>query len=118
MTDPKIVAQTYLATWNAAPDRRRTALAAWSPDATYIDPLMSARGHEGLARMIDSAIGQFPGHSFELEGTPDGYGRFVRFSWTVRDSTRVVAARGTDVIKLDDDGRITEVIGFLDGGPA
>ncbi|MDX3905592.1 MAG: nuclear transport factor 2 family protein [Pigmentiphaga sp.] len=115
MIDPKIIADAYLETWNAVPGQRRAALSAWRPDAVYTDPLMSGQGHEALQSMIDGAMTQFAGHRFALDGQPDGHGRFVRFSWTLRDGADVSVARGTDVIKLDDSGHIAEVIGFLDG---
>ena len=120
MTDPKYVAELYLASWNAAPAGRAAAMDIWSATATYRDPLMAGDGRDGIAAMIDAAVANFPGHHFVLDGTPDGHGPFVRFSWTIRpiESADVVVARGTDVVRLDGDGRVVEVIGFLDGGVA
>lgn len=116
MSDPKIVAKAYLETWNGAPGQRSAALSsAWRPDAVYTDPLMSGKGHEALQAMMDSAMAQFAGHRFALEGEPDGHGHFVRFSWTLRNGAEASVARGTDVVRLDEGGRIAEVIGFLDG---
>ncbi|MBN9474594.1 MAG: polyketide cyclase [Bordetella sp. SCN 67-23] len=115
MSDPKLVAQAYLETWNGAPSQRASALSAWRPDAVYTDPLMSGKGHEALQTMMDSAMAQFPGHRFVLDGEPDGHGHFVRFNWTLRNGAEALVARGSDVIRLDESGRIAEVIGFLDG---
>lgn len=75
MSDPKIVAKAYLETWNAASGQRSAALSsAWRPDAVYTDPLMSGKGHEALQAMMDSAMAQFPGHRFALEGSRTGMG--------------------------------------------
>lgn len=115
MSDPKIVAQAYLETWNGAPSHRPAALSAWRADAVYTDPLMSSRGHEALRTMMESAMSRFPGHRFALDGEPDGHGPFVRFSWILRNGAEEATARGTDVVRLDENGRIAEVIGFLDG---
>jgi hypothetical protein len=116
MTDPKTVAEHYLATWNSSSDQRRAALeAAWTPDASYVDPLMSGQGYDDIGEMIDSALAHFPHHKFELAGAADGFSRFVRFSWVLRDALGVAAARGTDLVRLDSDGRIAQVVGFIDG---
>ena len=115
MPDPKSIAGAYLASWNATPQERLSALAAWSSHAIYTDPLMTGNGRDGIAAMMDRAVEQFPGHRFELAGTPDGHSAFVRFSWTLHPESGPPVAAGTDVVRLDDKGVIMEVIGFLDG---
>lgn len=118
--NPLIVAETYLATWNEADDaRRRTRLReGWAPGATYRDPLMRAEGLEGIAGLIEGARRQFPGHRFVLSGRPDGHDDLVRFSWILATDGGPSVGGGTDVVRLDGDGRIVEVLGFLDGAPA
>ena len=118
MTDPNQIAERYLNTWNAEPSERAAALEHWSPDATYIDPLMSGRSREGIGTMIEAAVAQFPGHSFALDGKPDGHGPHARLRWTLAPSTGEAIAHGTDIVRLDDEGRIAEVIGFVDGAAA
>ena len=118
MTDPRTVATLYLASWNASPAERPAAMAQWAPEARYRDPLMAGEGRDGIAAMMDAAVAQFPGHRFALDGVPDGHGPFVRFSWTLAPDAGDPVGRGTDVVRIDGDGRIAEVIGFLDGGAA
>ncbi|TAJ77149.1 MAG: nuclear transport factor 2 family protein [Sphingobium sp.] len=120
MTDPHAIARAYIALWNDADDasRRDRLSKGWSANARYADPMMQGTGHDGIAAMIGGARAQFPGHSFTLAGTPDGHGDFVRFSWTLAPDGGATVAAGTDVVRLDADGRIWEVIGFLDGGAA
>lgn len=120
MTDPHAIARAYIALWNDADDASRRARLSegWSADARYIDPVMRGTGHEGIAAMISGARAQFPGHDFTLSGTPDGHGDFVRFSWTLAPEGGAPVAGGTDVVRLDETGRILEVIGFLDGAAA
>lgn len=117
MTDPKQIAERYLATWNEPDgDARRERLGRdWNADARYADPLMSGAGRDGIATMIEAARGQFPGHGFTLLGDPDGHGAFVRFSWALAPEGGQPVGGGTDVVRLDGDGRIAEVVGFLDG---
>lgn len=116
MTDPDTLARAYLALWNeadaAARDRRLAD--AWTADARYTDPMMAGEGHGGNAAMIAAARAQFPGHAFALRGMPDAHGPFVRFSWTLAAPHGAPVAGGTDVVRLAPDGRIAEVIGFLD----
>ena len=114
---PHAVAARYLAAWNEADDARRQALIAelWSPQGRYADPLMSGHGHEGIARMIAEARARFPGLVFSPRGRADGHGPFARFSWSLGPAGGAPVAGGTDVARLDDAGRVVEVIGFLDG---
>ena len=117
MTTPHAIAERYLATWNEPDTARRQALVAglWNPQGRYADPMMSGQGHDGIARMIEGARGQFPGLVFTPRGTPDGHGAFARFSWSLGPAGGAPVAGGTDVARLDDQGRVVEVIGFLDG---
>lgn len=117
MADPKSLAEAYLALWNEPdPARRREMLdAGWSADARYADPMMQGESRAGIAAMIEGARAKFPGHQFVLRGTPDGHGRFIRFSWSLAPESGAAVASGTDVVRIDDQDRITEVIGFLDG---
>ncbi|MBN9241296.1 MAG: nuclear transport factor 2 family protein [Mesorhizobium sp.] len=114
---PLAVAEAYIDLWNEADDiRRKAALAeGWASDARYADPLMTGQSRHGIAAMIAGARAQFPGHGFALRGTPDGHGRFVRFSWSLAPEGGAPVAGGTDVVTLDTDGRIDNVVGFLDG---
>lgn len=115
MRTPLEIASDYLAAWNTPDEAERTqALAGWAEEARYRDPMMEGEGRAGIAKMIAAARDHFPGHRFKLTGIPDGYGRFVRFSWTLAPAAGADVARGTDIVRLDAEGRITEVTGFLD----
>lgn len=82
MTDHLDIANAYLALWNEADDAVRVRILAesWTADARYADPLMQGEGPAGISAMIGAARAHFPGHRFELSGTPDGHGPFTRFS--------------------------------------
>jgi hypothetical protein len=120
MTDPNTIAANYLALWNDpdAASRSVRLSDAWIPQARYADPMMTAEGHDEIEAMIAGVREQFPGHDFILRGTPDGHGAFVRFSWSLLHAGKAAVAGGTDVVRLDENGRIVEVIGFLDGDGA
>lgn len=119
LTDPELVAAAYLAAWNERdPDRRRGRLEdAWTPDATYEDPMHRAAGTEEIDRLIAAVQDRFPGFRFRAEGTPQATGRHVRFSWTLGpDGAGEAPIAGTDVAEIRD-GRIRAVVGFLDRVP-
>jgi len=117
MHNPETIAENYLSVWNQADGGQRLAQmsAGWTDRAVYADPLMAASGREEICAMIEQARTQFPGHAFHLRGKPDSHRQFVRFSWDLAPEGGPPVAGGTDVVRLDDRGRITEVVGFLDG---
>ncbi|WP_454700356.1 nuclear transport factor 2 family protein [Agrobacterium burrii] len=117
MTQHLAIAETYLAVWNEGDDERRKNLIgkAWAETARYIDPLMQGEGQQGIAAMIAAARQKFPGYRFVLAGTPDGHGNFTRFSWRLISPDGDDVAGGTDVVSRDAEGRIDNVVGFLDG---
>ncbi|MEL4891992.1 nuclear transport factor 2 family protein [Xanthomonas protegens] len=116
MNDPNLLARAYLALWNDADaaSRDRRLADGWIPDACYADPMMTGAGHDGIAAMIAAARAQVPGHRFALRGAPDAHDPFVRFSWTLSPEHGAPIAVGTDIARLAADGRIADVIGFLD----
>jgi hypothetical protein len=107
---------TYINAWNErVPERRRALVAAaFTDDATYVDPARSGATAGGIDTMIHTAQEQFPGHHIVLAGAPDAHNDHVRFSWTLEPVT------GGDVVVVGHDfatvadGRLREVVGFVD----
>jgi hypothetical protein len=116
----KSVVDGYFAMWNEPdPGRRKEVIAAtWSPEATYVDPMFVADGHEALDGMVAAAHQQFPGHRFRLTGAVDTHHDRARWAWDLvaPDGTTAVAA-GVDFAVLDQDGRLKHVTGFLEPAP-
>jgi hypothetical protein len=111
----------YFEAWNATePEALAKAVAeAWSADGGYTDPLADVRGHEQITAVITAAHQQFPGFSFRPLGAVDGHHDTARFSWElVNDADGSAPVAGFDVITLDAEGRIRQVLGFLDRVPA
>ena len=115
MTDITTIVDGYIAAWNEADaDRRRALVAdAFADDASYVDPLMTGEGTDGIAAMIGAAQQQFPGHRFELSEGPDAHHDRVRFAWTLVGNGAPVAA-GVDFATVAEDGRLQAVTGFLE----
>ncbi|MFF4546964.1 nuclear transport factor 2 family protein [Streptomyces sp. NPDC001435] len=111
----------YFEAWNATePEALAKAVAeAWSVDGGYTDPLADVRGHEQITAVIAAAHQQFPGFSFRPLGAVDGHHDTARFSWElVNEADGSAPVAGFDVITLDAEGRIRQVLGFLDRVPA
>jgi hypothetical protein len=118
-TDPKAVADRYLAAWNETdPARRRALLGAfWAADARFVDPIMSGDGPDGMDACIAGVHARFPGFRFALIGEPDGFGDHVRLSWGLGPAGGDAPVKGTDVLSLRD-GRLARITGFFDQVPA
>jgi SnoaL-like protein len=117
MADVNAVVDGYIAMFNETDAARRRALAAqvWTEDATYLDPVMSGEGQDGIDAMIAGAQQQFPGHRFELAGGPDAHHDRVRFAWRlVADDGGAQVAAGVDFGTLAADGRLSAITGFLE----
>lgn len=110
--------EQYVAFWNAtnADEQQRPAATPFSDQLSYYAPV-------GVLRGIDELIGfrnQFAQHSpdyvFRPRTQPQAHHGRARLQWEL-----VVAgesfATGTDVLELDDDGRIVAITTFLDRAP-
>ena len=112
-------ARAYIAAWNAqdAAERRDAVAAVFAPNATYTDPLAGVTGRDAIAALIEGAQQQFGGWTFRLSGSVDGHHNQARFTWTLGPGEHELVV-GFDVVRFDDAGQITEVLGFLDKVPA
>ena len=61
-TTTATVVETYFAMWNETDPARRQALieAAWTPDASYLDPMFTADGPMGWTRWWPASTSSFP----------------------------------------------------------
>jgi hypothetical protein len=116
MFDGQALADSYIEMWNEGDGERRRAIATatLSEDATYLDPIMSGEGIDGINEMIAGAQAQFPGHRFTLSTAPDTHHDRLRFSWSLAANGGEPVARGTDYVTVAEDGRMRSVTGFLD----
>ncbi|MFE3258141.1 nuclear transport factor 2 family protein [Nocardia sp. NPDC059091] len=119
MSDINELVERYLSTWNATDPSVRAALVAevFTEDAEYTDPLVSVRGHDGLAATIAAVQGQFAGLEFSSGGTVDAHHNIARFTWHLGQPDAEPLVIGFDVAVLAEDGRISQVLGFLDQVP-
>ena len=118
MTDIETIAYRYITLWNErAANRRREMLETnWTRDATYVDPLMSGAGHDGVDALIAGVQQRFPEFKFRLLGEANGFGDRLRFSWGLGPDGVDSPIKGTDFATLSD-GKIRSITGFLDQVP-
>ena len=114
------VVERYLAVWNETDAARRRALIAqhWADDAHYHDPVMEGAGHADIDALVAGTQQQFASFRFRQLGAAEGHGRYVRFAWELGPPDAAAPIAGSDVAVLTDDGRLQQVIGFLDRVPA
>jgi hypothetical protein len=109
--------ERYFAVWNETDQARRRELIAeaWSADASYLDPLFSAEGRDGVDGMVGAFQAQMPEHRFRLASAVDSHHDRVRFTWHLwsPDSDTPVFT-GVDFGVLTDDGRLQSITGFLE----
>ncbi|MGJ5813405.1 nuclear transport factor 2 family protein [Paludibaculum fermentans] len=108
----------YFAIWNETDaDARRTLIAStWTEDATYVDPLIRAQGHDGINAMVEGIQRQFDGCQFHRAGQVDEHNDRARFTWELRPAGDTAIAGGVDFAAISD-GRLHTVTGFLDFAP-
>ena len=72
MSDIANIVHRYIDSWNETDADRRRALIAevFTPDASYTDPLIAAKGREAIDQFVAAAQQQFAGLVFSLGG-PD-----------------------------------------------
>jgi hypothetical protein len=109
----------YFAAWNETDAARRRALIqeTWAEDASYVDPLLAGKGHEGIDAMIGAVHERFPKHTFRRSTDADGFGNYVRFSWDLIAPSGEAIVKGSDFGVVDAAGRFKSVTGFLDAAP-
>jgi hypothetical protein len=112
--------ERYLACWNETDSavRRDLITKTWAADASYIDPLVNAQGHDAIDAAIAATQSQFPGLVFALAGPVDTHHDVARFSWGLGGDGDEPLVIGSDVTSVIADGRLARVVGFLDKVPS
>lgn len=119
MNEFEQLAAQYISIWNEtdAGSRRAAVDALWSPAGRYVDPLAAAVGTEAIDATIGAVQAQFPGLTFRLAGPVDAHHDQARFQWELGPADGAALIVGFDVIERGTDGKLTQVLGFLDKVP-
>lgn len=120
MTTTQSIVDAYFAMWNETDAHRRREIiaTAWTEDASYVDPLFTAAGHDGLDALAAGAQQQFPGHRFRLTSAIDVHHDRARWGWDLvgPDGGDPVVV-GVDYAVIAPDGRLREITGFFEQAP-
>ena len=106
---------THLAAYCEPDPTRRSELIAsvWHVDGALVDPPFEGTGHDGIAAMTDVVLAHYAGHTFRRTTTVDTHHHFARYGWELVDAEGAAAVSGTDVVEIDDAGRLVRIIGFF-----
>ena len=120
MSDFDSVVSRYLAVWNETdPAARRKRIDDLFADGVrYVDPMAAVTGRDELDGLIGAVQQQVPGLTFSLGKPVDAHHDQARFTWHLGAVPGEPLVEGFDVAELDADGRIQQVLGFLDKVPA
>ena len=119
MSDLQDLAVRYIALWNETDPatRRRAVDELWAEQGSYTDPLVEARGREQFDGVLAAVQHDFPGMVFTLVGPVDAHHGIARFGWGLGPGDGEALVVGFDVLVAGPDGRIAQVLGFLDKVP-
>jgi hypothetical protein len=120
MSNFENMVERYLAVWNTTDDtdRRKKIEEVFAEDVRYVDPLAAVDGRDALNVLIGAVHQQFPDLVFAAAGPADAHHDQGRFTWQLGPAGGEPLVIGFDVARLDEAGRIREVLGFLDRVPA
>jgi hypothetical protein len=119
MSDFDTVIERYLGVWNeTGPAARRAAIdEIFAEDVRYVDPLAAVEGRAALDALIGGVQQQFAGFAFTLAGPVDAHHDQARFTWELGRPGEEPLVIGFDVAERDAQGRIAQVLGFIDRAP-
>ena len=119
MSNIESVIETYVASWNETdPARRQSALAAsCARDAIYRDPVMASEGQAGLDAMLAGVQAKFPGFVLRRISKVDSHNDAVRFAWSLGPAAGPSVVEGVDFATLSSDGKLANIVGFIDKAP-
>lgn len=111
--DLEELANRYVAIWIGTyqRDRRNGIEALWALDGKHFTPTREFKGYDALEGRVEEAYIQFvrdQGFVFQVSGEPLGHHGVVKFYWVMVDpKSNAIGAAGSDVLDLNDNGRIT-----------
>ena len=113
------LAKRYVALWNEDDDekRRETILDLWAVGGRHVAPSIDVRGHDELVARVGRSherwvVGE--GCRFRQRGDATGHHDVMRVAWEMVDGAGHVESTGTEILALDDRGKIVCVYQFLD----
>ncbi|MEM9330206.1 MAG: nuclear transport factor 2 family protein [Pseudomonadota bacterium] len=113
------ILKAYGEAWLEPDEAKRRELLhfAWAEDGVYQDPSAEAIGREALVQHIGGMLAQQPGARVELtSGFSEHHGK-IQFNWRFVQPNGEVAINGVDFGTLDENGQLSQIIGFFGPPP-
>lgn len=122
MSDVEAIVEKYVASWSEpdAEARREVIAEIWAPNALYKNPIAEFHGLQGIEDAVTEAYDMFAtqGYTFRVAKVDSNH-EAVRYTW---EMTPAGAAEpevvGTQVVTLDERGRMQRDFQFVDKAPA
>jgi hypothetical protein len=115
--DSKIVelVDRYIAMWNETDAGRRRGLIAkiWTDGASYLDPVLSGEGLDGIDAMVKAVHGKYAGHRFKRTSDVNVHHDRALFSWELGPEGGPALVKGVDFATLSNEGCLKTVTGFF-----
>jgi hypothetical protein len=106
--------KSYIKAWDELDASKRLEIIRtfWTKNSVYTDPSTIAVGPEQLNEMISNVRAQYPvwnGTHGKVYSTADNFW----YAWEIRGAENKILFTGSDVIKLAENGKAIEIIGFF-----
>jgi SnoaL-like domain len=119
-TEATMLVEQYIAAWNERDARKRRSLIdqIFTEKSTYTDPNDSVVGRDAIERLVVALQAKFPEFRFTISGPINAHHQQVLFAWKLGSpGAASPAATGVDMALLED-GRISQLHGFVDQAAA
>jgi SnoaL-like domain len=105
----------YIAMWNETDAGRRRGLIAkiWADGASYLDPVLSGEGLDGIDAMVKAVHEKYPGHRFKRTGDVNAHHDRAQFAWELGPEGGPALVKGVDFATLSNEGGLKTVTGFF-----
>ncbi len=107
-----------LAAWNEPDSTKVRSHLEKALDATvrFVDPSIDVSGIDGFEKNVHQVKSALPGAVYSRTSGLDSQHNFYRYHWAIHQEGKLVIS-GFDVTEVNDQGKVTCVIGFFGDVP-
>src|SRR5215471_12006323 len=95
----------YIAMWNETDAGRRRGLIVkiWADGASYLDPMLSGEGLDGIDAMVKAVHEKYPGHHFKRTSDVNAHHDRAQFAWELGPEGGPALVKGVDFATLSNE---------------
>jgi hypothetical protein len=118
MTTIEELIDRYFDSLNEPDSKRRGALTrqVWAEKGKFGTPYGEVEGHDAINLLVEGVHKQFPNAKVRRTGKIDGFGNYLRWSFTLSQADGKPILGGVD-FAIVVDGKLQLVMGFFDFAP-